>query len=179
MIRCFISNLPHVMKLSGLLTFALLISSLIVFAQNRNKMRFEISGGYNVPISKNFSELYKSGLGAEVSLAYKINHVQLLASIGIINFLSETYEDEYLAYETPSILTLTPGIGIQYFITPNVFVRIGSGISRYLDTSGYFVYKFEGNVGYLYKRISISNKLEIWSRNGSLAFTGLRIGYYL
>jgi len=164
----------------SLLLLIISISTLFVpnvNAQGNRKIGYNIDAEYNLPMSENFNRLYRSGIGFNSSVYYQLREIQLSFSVGIVNFFSEKYKDEYLTFTIPNILALTPSLGVNYFVLPNLFLYAKGGIVYYLDSSKYYAYKWEGGAGYVYKKFLIGPKLETWYREGSISFAGLKLGY--
>lgn len=134
-----------------------------------------------------FSKAYSFGIGGSVMGRYALSgKAHLTASIGYLNFsgksVSYTYygEDEQQHTETDKV-PATHGIPLRVganYMLGNIFFIQGEIGESFMKGGSAFLYAPGIGARFRDDHLEVELKYEGWSKNGTLSFGGLRIGYF-
>ena len=171
-------------------SFAIAVTMLIASmcqAQSASTIAKKIQVGINIEgafPTGDFGNAYSFGIGASVMGRYALSDkANLTASLGYLNFfgksITETYEGddgpETDTYKVPSMHGVPLRLGGNYLISGPLFIQGEIGAS-FLKGGTAFLYA--PGIGARFNNLEVEAKYEGWSKEGTLSFLGVRVGYF-
>lgn len=168
-------------------------------AQTASSIAKQIQVGINLEAAfptGDFGKIYSMGFGGSVMGRYALNdRANLTASLGYLSFTGKNYTEKIPVtddagnpqhddfgnpmYETEKIkMPATHGIplrlGANYLISGPIFIQGEIGAAF---TKGGTAFLYAPGVGARFDKLEVEAKYEGWSKNGTLSFFGIRVGY--
>ena len=156
-------------------------------AQSANSIAGKIKAGINIEAAfptGDFGKDYSMGFGGSVMGRYALSDkTNLTASLGYLNFsgksITETFEGDggpvTQTYKIPSFHGVPLRIGANYLISGPLFIQgeIGASFMK-----GGTAFLYTPGIGARFSNLEVEAKYEGWSKNGTLSFFGVRVGYF-
>lgn len=151
-----------------------------------DQLSFGVSIEPALPLG-DFKQVSSFGVGFNGLVRYKLSDkVSLKGSIGYMTFISKTVdytEDDgngnltTIHIKPPAVHGIPFRAGLSYDLTENLFIQGSIGVSFVNNNVG-AAFLFTPGVGYRSGNIEAMLKYESWSKNGSINFLGLHVGYF-
>lgn len=156
-------------------------------AQSASTISKQIQVGINIEgafPTGDFGKVYSFGIGGSVMGRYALSDkANLTASLGYLNFsgksITETYEGDdgtqTDTYKVPSMHGIPLRLGANYLISGPLFIQgeIGAAFMK-----GATAFLYAPGIGARFSNLEVEAKYEGWSKNGTLSFFGIRVGYF-
>jgi hypothetical protein len=168
------------------ISIAMIISS-VSQAQTTSDIAKNIRVGINIEgafPTGDFGKSYSFGIGGSVMGRYALSDkANLTASLGYLNFsgksITETFEGddgtETETFKVPSFHGVPLRLGANYSIGAPLFIQGEIG-AAFLKGGTAFLYT--PGIGARFSNLEVEAKYEGWSKNGTLSFFGIRVGYF-
>jgi len=157
-------------------------------AQSASSIAKKIQVGINIEgafPTGDFSQAYSFGIGGSVMGRYALSDkANLTASLGYLTFsgksISETVYDEddetqTETYKVPAFHGVPLRLGANYLISGPLFIQGEIG-AAFLKGGTAFLYT--PGLGARFSNLEVEAKYEGWSKDGTLSFFGIRVGYF-
>lgn len=156
-------------------------------AQSASSIAQKIQVGINIEgafPTGDFGKVYSFGIGGSVMGRYALSDkANLTASLGYLDFsgksITETYEGDEgpqtETYKVPSMYGVPLRLGANYLISGPLFIQgeIGAAFMK-----GGTAFLYTPGIGARFNNLEVEAKYEGWSKNGTLSFIGIRVGYF-
>lgn len=175
-------------RYKNLFAFAIaLFTASICQAQSASTISKQIQVGINVegafPMG-DFGKSYSFGIGGSIMGRYTLSDkANLTASLGYLNFsgksITETFEGDdgpqTQTFKVPSTYGIPLRLGANYLIGGPLFIQgeIGASFMK-----GGTAFLYTPGIGARFNNLEVEAKYEGWSKNGTLSFFGVRVGYF-
>ncbi|HEY5367367.1 MAG TPA: hypothetical protein VIJ75_00120 [Hanamia sp.] len=157
-------------------------------AQSASTIAKQVQVGINLEAAfptGNFGKAYSMGFGGSVMGRYALSDkANLTASLGYLNFSGKTITETFPGDEggTRTVTTKIPSmhgiplrLGANYSLGSPLFIQgeIGAAFMK-----GATAFLYAPGIGARFSNLEVEAKYEGWSKNGTLSFFGIRVGYF-
>jgi len=110
-----------------------------------------------------------------------------MVSVGFTNYFGKNHtfteyngngDPQTFTVKTEDLHAIPLQAGFHIGLTDNVFIQGTAGVS-FLSNGGGTAFIYSPGLGYTFKQFEARLKYEALSKNGTLSFIGLQLGYYL
>lgn len=144
------------------------------FAEN---VRFGANLEAAMPIG-NMGNVYSFGIGGNVTGQYSLqDDIALTASLGYLSFSGKSLGSG--SFKIPSFGVVPFRVGGKYYFTGGPFftqAQLGMAFSTGKGGGSLFIYA--PGVGVQFQQFEAALKYEAWTKNGTMSFMGVRVGYF-
>ena len=123
-----------------------------------------------------FSELNKSGFGAGLGADIRLGKIGFTGSAGLMHFTGKKIDKGDGPVKMPDINALPLRFGIKYRMAPTVYAKFESGMTKFLNSNESALIISPG-VAVRILGIELQGKYEIWKRDETYSFWGLKAGF--
>lgn len=188
-------------KNKTLFTFSIaMLIATISQAQTSSAIAKQVKVGINLEVAfptGDFGKSYSMGFGGSVMGRYTLNDkANLTASLGYLSFTGKKITETTIVtddggvpqhddagnpitttetYKLPATHGIPLRLGANYLISGPIFIQgeIGASFMK-----GGTAFLYAPGVGARFANLEIEAKYEGWSKNGTLSFFGIRVGYF-
>jgi hypothetical protein len=156
--------------------FLLIITLLPVMAQAQLK-GFSLGPYVETGIpTGHFSEINKNGYGAGLGADIRLGKLGFSGSAGIMHFGGKKVDKGDGLVKTPAVIAIPLRVGIKYRIAPALYAKFESGVSKFINSNESAIIISPG-IAVRVMGIELAGKYEIWKRNETYSFWGLKAGF--
>ncbi|MGZ8557334.1 MAG: outer membrane beta-barrel protein [Chitinophagaceae bacterium] len=122
-----------------------------------------------------FKETNKNGYGAGFGADVRLGKIGFTGSVAYMHFGGKTINKAGENINMPAIKAVPLRVGLKYRIVPALYAKLESGIARFSggDESAII---FSPGIGIRILGLDVQAKYEIWKREQSYSFWGLKAG---
>lgn len=139
--------------------------------------KFKIGAGLNVMFPISNADLYSVGAGLDIMAQYNVaENIGITADLGYTSLMVKSkYKD--IGYKS-SVGIVPIRVGVRFYPSSQVYLggKIGVGVGTSSGSTTLTAYSF--GAGYMLSpKLDIGLNYDGYSKNGSMSFLGLRLGY--
>ncbi|MBC7949349.1 MAG: hypothetical protein H7Y42_15795 [Chitinophagaceae bacterium] len=123
-----------------------------------------------------FNTTHKQGIGGGVNADVRLGKLGLTGSAGFMRFGGKMFSMSGTETKSPTLNAIPIRLGLKYRIIPLLYTKIESGVVKFSNGSGSAVIISPG-LGVRVLGLDVQGKYEMWIRNGSSGFWGVKVGY--
>jgi hypothetical protein len=156
--------------------FLLVITLLTVLAQAQLK-GFSLGPYIETGLpTGHISEINKNGYGTGLGADIRLGKLGLTGSAGIMHFGGKMVDKGDGLVKMPAINAIPLRVGIKYRIAPALYAKFESGVSKFINSNESAIIVSPGIAVRVFG-IELAGKYEIWKRNETYSFWGLKAGF--
>jgi hypothetical protein len=123
----------------------------------------------------NLQQTNKNGIGAGLGADIRLGKLGLTGSAGYMRFGGKRIDIGDGQTKMPAISAIPIRVGIKYRMFPSVYAKLESGVAKFTggDESALII---SPGIAVRLLGFELQGKYEIWNRNESLSFWGLKAG---
>lgn len=167
-----------------ILLIAILFAATVMFAQdNTATAGAELSIGVDagLPISSDFKETSKFGIGGTAKFAYNFTEViAVTLQSGYMSFSGKNVDFGGGSFKYPTLSMIPVKVGGRYTVSGGFYLepQLGFTFLKVKDQDGTTGFTYAFNAGYkMTPGIDVSARYEGISKDGNASFIGLRLAY--
>ena len=123
-----------------------------------------------------FQEKNKNGIGAGIGADVRLGKIGLTGSVGYMQFGGKTIVKDGGTVSMPSLKTVPVRAGIKYRLAPALYAKLESGVARFSGNNESAII-FSPGIGVRILGLELQGKYEVWTRQETYAFWGLKAGF--
>lgn len=123
-----------------------------------------------------FQQSNKTGIGAGFGADVRLGKIGLTGSVGYIHFGGKTVMKTEGEVDMPAIKAVPVRVGLKYRLAPALYAKVESGVAKF-SGSDESALIFAPGIGVRLLGLDVQAKYEIWKREQSISFWGLKAGF--
>lgn len=124
----------------------------------------------------NFEKSNKNGFGAGVGADIRFGKIGLTGSIGYMHFGGKTIYTNNESVNNPSYDAIPIRAGFKYRLAPALYAKLEGGMAKLTGTNESAVI-FSPGVGLRVLGLDLQAKYEVWKRQETYSFLGVKAGF--
>lgn len=124
----------------------------------------------------NFQHSYKNGYGAGLGADIRLGKIGLTGSVGYMHFGGKTIDKGGGMVKMPALNAMPVLGGIKYRLAPAIYARFESGVAKFTNSSE-SAFIISPGIGVRILGLELQAKYEVWKRNETFSFWGLKAGF--
>ena len=124
----------------------------------------------------NFEKSNKNGVGVGLGADIRLGKIGLTGSIGFMHFGGKTMYTDNESVHNTSYDAVPIRAGLKYRLAPALYIKLESGVAKFTGKSESALI-FSPGIGVRILGLDLQAKYEIWKREQSFSFLGLRAGF--
>jgi hypothetical protein len=118
----------------------------------------------------------KNGIGAGLNADIRLGKLGLTGSVGFIHFGGKTLATGEGPVNMPAINAVPILAGLKYRLIPLVYIKLEGGVASYTNGDG-SAFILAPGIGLRILMLDVEAKYEVWKKEGTTGFWGLKLGY--
>lgn len=124
----------------------------------------------------NFSETNKNGFGGGLGADIRLGKLGFTGSAGYIHFGSKAIDKGDGQVKMPAVNSVPLRVGLKYRMAPALYAKLESGVAKFTNSNESAIIISPGIVVRVLG-IELAGKYEVWKRNETYSFWGLKAGF--
>ena len=123
----------------------------------------------------NFKETNKNGYGAGFGADVRLGKIGVTGSVGYMHFGGKTINKAGENIDMPAIKAVPVRVGLKYRIVPALYAKLESGVAKFTGSDQSAII-FSPGIGIRILGLDVQAKYEVWKKEQTYSFWGLKAG---
>jgi hypothetical protein len=124
----------------------------------------------------NFQQTNKNGIGAGLGADIRLGKIGITGSVGYMHFGGNTIDKGSGNVKMPALKAMPLRAGVKYRLAPAIYAKFESGVAKFTGNNESAVIMSPG-IGIRILGLDLQAKYEVWKKQETYSFWGLKAGF--